>query len=189
MGFIYKYDMENQNYSIPELQEKVRKAVRSFLRKDSCLLELQAHEQAISHRIAYYLEYLFYKRQKLSVDCEYNKHLDNAKKIKIDFTKYTNEEFKKCGCSSCERFQKNSQIPEKRFRPDVIVHSRGNDNRILIVVEMKTNKICPFDMAKLRALTKPKKQGGGYEYQLGVFIHFPARNPEYKWFVDGKHYL
>ncbi len=73
------------------------------MKKDSRLLELVAHEQAISHRIAYYLENQFYKKQKLNVDCEYNKYLITDKEVNIDLTEYKSADFKNCGCRECKK--------------------------------------------------------------------------------------
>ena len=66
------------------LKEMVRKAVECFMRKDSKLLEDSVHEQAVSHRIAVYLEFLFRKNKEANVDCEYNKHLEQSKKLRIN---------------------------------------------------------------------------------------------------------
>ena len=49
--------MEKHKFKISDLQQKVEQAVIEFMKEDPGLLELKsAHEQAISHRIAYYLE-------------------------------------------------------------------------------------------------------------------------------------
>ena len=78
-----------------------------------------------------------------------------------------------------------SEIPERGFRPDILVHKRGTDGFNLIAIEVKKDKECPFDEAKLRALTKPFDDYGEYGYELGVFIWFPENIPSYKWFVGG----
>jgi hypothetical protein len=70
---------------------------------------------------------------------------------------------------------------EKLFRPDIVVHSRGNDNANLIVIEIKRSVVCPFDLAKLKALTTPKTDGGEFGYALGLFLHFPDGQPVYEW--------
>ena len=62
------------------------------------------------------------------------------------------------------------------------MHSRGNDDCNLIAIEIKKDNLCLFDAVKLRALTKLKNCEGKYEYQLGVFLYFPAGKPEYIWF-------
>lgn len=173
--------MGDQEFTIQELKDKVKRAIRCFMRKDSPLIEREAHEQAISHRVAYYLEHLFYKREKLNVDCEYNKHIDACKRSDIELTEFPKKEYENCGCDKCNEWQKDKTLPGKQIRPDVLVHSRGNDGRNLIAMEIKKDKMCPYDKAKLQALTKNE---GSYKYQLGVFLYFPKGKPKFRWFVS-----
>ena len=167
------------------MQEKVMQAINFFMENDSVLLELSAHEQAISHRIGVYLEQTF-ASEKLNIDCEYNKHLDGVKRI--DLHDLNPELYKPCGCDACRKIidQNIHEILEKDFRPDVVIHSRGNDTKNVIVIEIKKSKECSFDEAKLKALTRSRDSGGEYGYELGVFIWFPENLPEYKWFVNGE---
>ena len=86
---IAQYTRFNQFVSKPcayfmteqELKSRVTDAVCLFLTEDRKLLEYEAHEQAISHRIAVYLEPSF---KGYHIDCEYNRHFDLsvAKKLK-----------------------------------------------------------------------------------------------------------
>jgi hypothetical protein len=156
---------------------------REFQKRDSNLLDATAHEQAISHRIAVYLEHFFLWRPGLNVDCEYNKHLDASKtgEFDVDYFKAMRSKFSECECWSCMHpaFEK---FPEKLFRPDILVHSRGNDDANLIVIEVKRDVVCPFDLTKLKALTTPKASGGRFGYALGLFLHFPGGDAAYEWF-------
>ena len=156
--------MDNQEFSVRELQQKVGQAVSDFMRENPSLLDLEAHEQAISHRVAYYLESQFCKGMNLNVDCEYDQHLDACKTFNFE------KEYKKCDCVGCKKAREKKPNPKKRCRPDVLVHSRGNDDRNLIVIEIKQDERCLFDEAKLKALTKPKTEEakGEFGYQLGV---------------------
>lgn len=166
------------------MQDKVVEAVKCFINNDLELLDLSAHEQAISHRIGVYLE-SFFESEKLKVDCEYNKHLNKPKEI--DLNDLNPLLFKTCNCDSCKKVVEGNtyEISEKSFRPDIVIHSRGNDERNLVAVEIKKLKECPFDEAKLRALTKSKTDGGEFGYELGVFIWFKNNEPKYKWFTNG----
>lgn len=156
------------------LKNRIQSAVNLFLFNDYDLLDLKAHEQAISHRIAVYLEPLF---KGYNVDCEYNKHLHESKRL--DLTVINLEDFCSCGCDACEAIVKN-QVPDKKlFRPDILVHARNIDEKNQIAIEIKKNKVCDFDLMKLSALTN---QYGNYKYELGVFIWFENSKPEYKWF-------
>lgn len=167
------------------MQEKVTQAVELFVKNDLDLLRNAAHEQAISHRIGVYLEGLF-ETGKHNIDCEYNKHLDEPKKI--DLYDLDPKLCEGCKCDSCKFVIKGNlnEIPERGFRPDILVHKRGTNDYNLIAIEVKKDKWCPFDEAKLRALTKSFDDGGEYGYKLGVFIWFPENIPNYKWFINGE---
>ncbi len=65
-------------YSDPEIQRYVEICIGILLKKDLLLLENQAHERAISHKLA---EYLQTKFQDLHVDCEYNRKGSDIKKV------------------------------------------------------------------------------------------------------------
>ncbi len=164
------------------------RAVNLFIDNDIKLLESSAHEQAISHRIGVYLESLF-ESEKLNIDCEYNKHLDEPKKI--DLYDLDPELCKRCKCHSCQFVIDGNynEIPERGFRPDILVHKRGTDGFNLIAIEVKKYKECPFDEAKLKALTKPFDDGGEYGYQLGVFVWFFDNKAQFKWFVAGREVI
>jgi len=189
--------MEKHKFKISDLQQYVEQAVIEFMRKDAPLLKLKAHEQAISHRVAYYLENQFSEsdRKELNVDCEYNKHEDAYKISHIDLGKYLDEyeqvEFETCRCYKCKKWLNKAfskPLHKKPIRPDVLVHSRGHNgpDYNLIAIEIKKDKICPFDKAKLRALTELDKKEECYGYQLGVFLYFPKGQPKYLRFLGGK---
>ena len=158
---------------IEKLKCKVRMALDLFMENDKELLTIGGgvHEQAISHRIAVYLEGLF---KGLHVDCEYNKHGDGGKKVAENIRGARC----KCPCKSCSNWcgrngncnNCNKSIVE--IRPDIIIHKKRGDERNgnIVVIEIKKKEECKFDQAKLEALTC---QHGNYKYDLGVFIYFP----------------
>jgi len=161
-------------------------AVENFIKNDSDLLDLTAHEQAISHRIGVYLENLFETDDdSLRVDCEYNKHLEGEKVIILKG--FDLDRCNVCRCRSCLAVIAGGLdiLPEKLFRPDILIHSRGNDDKNLAAIEIKKAKECEFDQVKLKALTGSRDKGGLYGYKLGVFIWFVDKVPQYKWFVGG----
>jgi hypothetical protein len=49
-------------------------------------------------------------------------------------------------------------------------------------------RVCPFDLAKLRALTLPKLAKVDFGYQLGAFVHFSKLGPQFLWLVNGETY-
>ncbi len=86
------------------------------------------------------------------VDCEYNRHKGNVKKI----------------------------IEEKNIFPDIIIHKRGTDSENFAVIELKnetniSNDGRKTDKTKLQALTKSYNNGEkdslyNYGYKFGLAI-------------------
>lgn len=122
--------------------ESLEWAVQQTLDQDWDLIALGAHEQAIAHRIAFYLESRF---SGFHVDCEYNRQKHRTKAH---------------GGESGE--------DPKNMRPDIIVHRRNSDTNVL-ALEMKANanKESSNDMGKLKALKADKQ---GYVYKAIVFV-------------------
>lgn len=166
-----------------ELMKIIKNSVEIFLEEKVSLLELEAHEQAITHRIAFYLEYLLSKNIKyknLDIDCEYNKHGDQPKTIDLP-----GEPKDYCDCKFCKKIVVKNPEDKKYFRPDIIVHKRGADRHNIIAIELKKSNICYFDLEKLKILTRDIVDGG-YGYRIGVFIYFLDKKPIYKWFSKGE---
>ena len=99
----------------------------------------ELHEQAISHRLAVYLERHFsrlryFRERSLSVDCEYNKNGEDCKRI-----------YGICyNCNEHNCFIKKDQIAHndtylplrsdndnKAVRPDIIIHKRRKTSSII----------------------------------------------------------
>ncbi len=93
------------------IRQYLEAAVREALTRDWDLVANGCHEQAISHRIAVYLEKYF---PEFSTDCEYNRREFKSK----SFT--------------------NAHGKEQEMRPDIVVHHRINPVNIL-AVEVKAN--------------------------------------------------
>lgn len=141
--------------SITQIKKLLTDAVGAFLHFDKELLTNDAHEQAIAHRIASYIEKD--DARGCAVDCEYNKRAGDAKRW-------------------------HGRI----FRPDIIVHKRGKNGRgdNLLVVEIKKDKICKGNIARLKFMTNPYNNAFGYE--LGCFLYFEDGKPRYIWVGGGK---
>lgn len=106
--------------------------------RDRALLESNIHEVAITHKLACYLQDMF---AYLDVDCEYNKHEENPKRV--------------------------NQDEPKSIRPDIVVHRRKRDDCNLLVIEVKKigTRQRNIDPDKLKALTD---QNGNFKYKYGV---------------------
>jgi len=83
---------------------KVQNAIETLIERDAYLLELDAHEVSVSHKLAEYLQQEF---PEWNVDCEFNKYYGKTKTL--------------------EEYEKD------RVRPDIIVHRRGTDEDLLVI--------------------------------------------------------
>jgi hypothetical protein len=130
-----------------------------------------ASERAIAHRLATYIEQAIGKgiieSEGLSVDCEYNRHLGGSKVHMIP------EELVKI-VENAKRDAKSVSDDDSFYvfsiAPDIIVHRRGDDERNVLVVELKKDsnaEIPEYDRLKLRCFTgRPP----GYRYLLGAKV-------------------
>jgi hypothetical protein len=135
-----------------------------------------AHEQVVAHRLAFYLESRL-RREKvvndkgvLAVDCEYNKHLQNRKIIRVRRAEV--RAFLEAG-RAARRVPGMPGIREFEIRPDIIVHRRGHDRPTnLLIVEVKrwTNRERPHDQQKLKLLTEVALNPFGYVLGVAVYI-------------------
>ncbi len=107
-----------------EIKGKVKVCIRQLLKNDHHLLEVGANERSISHKLAEYLQQQF---PDWNVDCEYNRHGIQIKKL-----------------------------GEERVYPDIIVHLRNTPINLL-VIELKTsNSSNKDDIEKLKKFTDQK---------------------------------
>ena len=124
-------------------------AYNTLLKHDRALLELDANERSLTHKLAEHLQDEF---PDWNVDCEYNrkgtlpKRLIGIKEnVSIDDT---------CG---------------KTVFPDVIVHHRGTTDNLLVIEAKKSITIGGSeDEEKLRAYK------GEHEYRFAFAVVFPV---------------
>lgn len=111
-------------YTINQINNIMNKAILNLKEKDIFLLENDANEEAISHRLAIYIENHV---EGWHVDCEYNRKGLEPKRIKA-----------KTGIN----------INEKLVYPDIIVHRR-NSNENLLAIEIKKNHVVKLKKIKI----------------------------------------
>jgi len=132
------------------VEQKLEAAVQCLLDRDSYLLEVDANERSITHRLAVYLQQKFEDR---NVDCEYNRQLENTKKL---FPR---------DLSAPQHLDDPAFDEDARTAyPDIIVHRRGTDKNLL-VIEVKKTSSCvdeSYDLCKLQLY----KEQLGYKYAL-----------------------
>lgn len=118
-------------------------AVGDLAASDMDLLALGAHEQALCHRLAVYLER---RTQGFHVDCEYNRYKTNPKRRSV-----ANE--------------------RRLMKPDILLHRRLVSDFNMMALEAKANANPDGrggeDTAKLEELTDPQEP---FHYHLGVHV-------------------
>ena len=140
------------------IKRRIKHCIEKIYEDDSDLFDRNNYEVTISSKLA---QYLFKEFKEYDVDCEYNKHINQEKRVK----------------------ELNQNI-----RPDILIHRRGTDEDNLVYIEIKTDhnrEARTNDYDKIKTMTKQKEE---YRYSLGLFIDF-NRNKEklnINFFKDGK---
>lgn len=121
-------------------------ALETLLKRDAYLLEVDANERSISHRLAMYLQAHF---AELDVDCEYNRDGIEPKKLR-----------------HLNLSPDSEDTDAQTVFPDVIVHVRGTRKNYLVIEMKKSTNNVPrkIDYAKLEGY----KRELGYTYALFV---------------------
>ncbi len=152
--------MSFSEYSDNEIKKRVYMAIDILMKMDSYLLEKDVNERSVSHKLAEYLQNLFFDWH---VDCEFNRKGPDKKELD--------------GIHECSEQKKTDRV-----YPDIIIHQRGKTNNLL-VIEIKTKNEDVCDRKKLELFTK---LNGNYKYQLGLYILFKELNPpQLHWYKDG----
>jgi hypothetical protein len=112
-----------------EIAALVNDAVDRLLQHDQQLLDLKACERALHFKIAYYMAQSPLIRLPLTLDCEYNRHIGNEKRLQLP----------------------NRPKSSKAF-PDILIHERNTDENNVLVLEIKRpGQSLSHDGEKLRA--------------------------------------
>lgn len=146
--------------NLTALQEIVSRAISKVLACDSELLERDASEWSIAHRLAVYLE------QEIPgwhVDCEYNRQ----------------------GPERAIKEMPTGDPEKNKIRPDIIIHHRGGIEREhnLLVVEIK-KKESDSDLGKVSEYTRMPAGKRKFQYQFGLALALKP-SPKMRWYVNG----
>lgn len=129
------------------IARRVAVAVRSLLILDLHLLQVNASERSISHRLALHLTTQF---EGMDVDCEYNRNGHEIKRLQL------------FSCMSTSEDEGNPVYP------DIIVHRRSSDENIL-VIEIKKSTSSVSDECDLDKLSAFREELG---YKTALFLRF-----------------
>lgn len=161
-----RLEMTVTRYASNEIEAKLSSALARLLSQDAFLLEHEAHERSVAHKLAEYLQQEFGHSR--NVDCEYDLH---------------GRELKRLDGLLGEVSECAEQRATNRILPDIIVHVRDTDDFNTLVVELKTQRrSVACDIRKLELMTTT---GSGYGYQRGALIQFNGlEQPTIRWFPN-----
>lgn len=134
------------------LKDRLYAAISAVYEYDQNLLDRDVNERTLSFRLAHYLIEIF---PEYDVDCEYNRHGDDVKRLPRVTTTDT------------------ADTKGKTIFPDIIIHKRGTDdnNYALIEIKKEGNTDTERDIEKLQSLTADNL---GYRYTYGIHLTFGA---------------
>ena len=113
----------------------VNSAIDQIVQNDSVLLDLNVTERSLSHRLAHYMALSEAIQPPLTVDCEYNRHFGNPKRLRLPHRKALDRD-----------------IRATTVFPDILVHERNTNENNNIVLELKKpGENIAYDEIKLRA--------------------------------------
>lgn len=111
----------------------VRSSIDALVKHDLQLFELDVTERAMAHQLARHMSDRV--ESSLSVDCEYNRHFADPKRLNLR-----------------RRDASDREVRATTVFPDIIVHERNTDRRNLLVLELKKpGESVEYDERKLRA--------------------------------------
>lgn len=133
-----------------EVNEIVIKAMDFLIANDRELLELGVTERALSHKLAEYIASSEKIVRPLVVDCEYNRHFADVKRLDLP-----------------PRDALDRELKATTVFPDIIVHERNSDNNNLVVLELKKpDEDIEYDGKKLNAFVSKF----GYKHAAHIIL-------------------
>lgn len=118
-----------------EVEDLVRYAIDALVENDGVLLEVNVSERSLSYRLAHYISLSDAIKPPLVVDCEYNRHFGDPKRLRLP-----------------SRTARDRELRATTVFPDIVVHERNADNNNVFVLELKKpGESLTYDDLKLRA--------------------------------------
>jgi len=153
------------NYSKEDIEDKIESAVSLLVARDPELLDIDAHERSISHKLAIYLERYF---ENWDIDCEYNRLEKEVKRV--DSPSQLREIFGEVE----EKIEeiKASDDEAKTVYPDIIVHQRLEQENLLVIEIKKTTSDEDKDNVDKAKLAKFRNQ---LEYENTAFLKIKTK--------------
>jgi hypothetical protein len=141
------YEQILSNYNDPTVGSAVLNALNRLFEKDNHLLDVNCSEKSITAKLAQYLSQEPYFKQN-DVDVEYNRQGNDPKSLNLNGT--TGKVF-----------------------PDIIIHSRGNNENNVLAIELKKDS---SKIAKDEDIEKLKAYKNELRYAHALFIRLGTKN-------------
>src|SRR5690606_632508 len=133
-----------------EATNLVNSAIDALVQNDAALLDLGVTERSLSYRLAHYMALSAIIQPPLTVDCEYNRHFGDPKRLNLP-----------------PRKAQDREVRATTVFPDILVHERNTDANNLIVLELKKpGEDIAYDELKLRAF----REELGYVHTAHVIL-------------------
>jgi len=136
------------------LAENVVAALRELVERDGDLFAIDVNERTLAHRLAVYLER---RIPDLHVDCEYNRHGHQPKRLHLAPEPTTSED-----------------TEGTTVFPDIILHRRGENGPNVLAIEIKkttSSQPADRDFRKLEAMRRELK------YTHALFVRLETTPP------------
>lgn len=140
-------------------------ALRVFYLNDLYLIEHDVHERALTFRLGFYLQQIFYG---WDVDCGSSKNPVTPLKNKLLRSKCSPKVSFDCG--SCDH------SPDCTIFPAIIIHKRGLGHNLLLIEAKKDAS--ESDMANDIARIKAGLKEDALRYRYGLFLDFKSTKKE-----------
>lgn len=151
--------------AMKDIRERVINAICGLYRHDPELLDVNANERSITHKLAEYLQREF---PNWHVDCEYNRLGGDTKRLQIRSIGEPNVE----------------DTEAKTVFPDIIVHHRKTEENLLVMeVKKASGRANTGDLVKLRAFTKSPE----YKYPYGLFLKLESKCCHLELYQEGEY--
>lgn len=141
-----------------EVGNKIKTALGMLAEKDQKLLEFEANERSITHKLAQYLQSMF---PEYDTDCEYNRVGTEGAVKKL----YGIQAESGSGQASID------DLNATTVYPDIVIHKRGGteaSDNLLVIEAKKSDLDTTFDRLKLETYKRQLR------YKYAVQITFPA---------------
>ncbi|HWO56406.1 MAG TPA: hypothetical protein VNN55_02445 [bacterium] len=128
-------------------------ALNAFFKCESDLLVRESSERSITHKLAEHLQAYF---PEFKVDCEYNRHGSEVKRLRNHGEPTT-----------------SNDLGVRSVYPDIVVHERGRDSKNVLVIETKkssSRQPHEWDCNKLKEFT-----GTLFRYEIGLLLVLDLR--------------